>query len=154
MDWRSATENGRAQRNGARFIVFGFLRYGRGGRRGSFFDGWLGFRFGDWRRGFLLLSGRRLHGCRTAARRWHLVAFGWLRDFVDYPGSAVADRSGDRHVRFATVVAANCVGLIVINGAGVRDLLGDAELVQLVDDLARLDFELPRQLIDSNLTHV
>jgi hypothetical protein len=31
---------------------------------------------------------------------------------------------------------------------------GDAELVQFIDDLTRLDFELPRQLIDSDLTHV
>jgi hypothetical protein len=26
--------------------------------------------------------------------------------------------------------------------------------VQLVDDLARLHFQLPRQFIDSNLTHI
>ncbi len=32
--------------------------------------------------------------------------------------------------------------------------LGNAELVQFIDDLTRLNFELPRQLIDSNLTHV
>jgi hypothetical protein len=36
----------------------------------------------------------------------------------------------------------------------VRDLFGYAEFVQLVDDLARLHFQLPRQLIDSNLTHI
>jgi hypothetical protein len=32
--------------------------------------------------------------------------------------------------------------------------LGDAEFVQFIDDLTRLNFELPRQLIDSDLTHV
>jgi hypothetical protein len=32
--------------------------------------------------------------------------------------------------------------------------LGNAELVQFIDDLTRLHFELPRQLIDSDLTHV
>jgi len=32
--------------------------------------------------------------------------------------------------------------------------LGDTEFMQFFDDLTRLNFELPRQLIDSNLTHV
>jgi hypothetical protein len=32
--------------------------------------------------------------------------------------------------------------------------LGDTELVQFIDDLTRLHLELPRQLIDSDLTHV
>jgi hypothetical protein len=32
--------------------------------------------------------------------------------------------------------------------------LGDTEIVQFIDDLTRLNFELPRQLIDSDLTHV
>jgi hypothetical protein len=36
----------------------------------------------------------------------------------------------------------------------MRQSLGDAELVQFIDDLTRLNFELPRQLIDSDLTHV
>jgi hypothetical protein len=33
-------------------------------------------------------------------------------------------------------------------------LLGDTEFMQFVDDLSRLHFELPGQLIDSDLTHV
>jgi hypothetical protein len=33
-------------------------------------------------------------------------------------------------------------------------LLGDAEFVELVDDLARLHFQLPRQLINPDLTHI
>jgi hypothetical protein len=32
--------------------------------------------------------------------------------------------------------------------------LGNAELVKFIDDLTRLHLELPRQLIDSDLTHV
>jgi hypothetical protein len=31
--------------------------------------------------------------------------------------------------------------------------LGNTEFVQFIDDLTRLHFELPRQLIDSDLTH-
>jgi hypothetical protein len=33
-------------------------------------------------------------------------------------------------------------------------LFGNPQFVQLVDDLARLTFQLPRQLIDSDLTHI
>jgi hypothetical protein len=54
----------------------------------------------------------------------------------------------------AAVVTAQLIGLIFVDRAGVGYLFGDAEFVQLVDDLARLDFQLPRQLIDSNLTHI
>jgi hypothetical protein len=36
----------------------------------------------------------------------------------------------------------------------VGHLFGDTEFVQLVDDLARLYFQLPRKLIDSDLTHI
>jgi hypothetical protein len=59
-----------------------------------------------------------------------------------------------RQQRFAAIIAAKLLGLVFINRTGVRDLLSDLEFVQLVDDLARLHFQLPRQLIDSNLTHI
>lgn len=58
-----------------------------------------------------------------------------------------------RQQRFAAIIAAKLLGLVFINRTGVRDLLSDLEFVQLVDDLARLHFQLPRQFIDSNLTH-
>jgi hypothetical protein len=57
-------------------------------------------------------------------------------------------------MRFATVVTAQLVGFVVVDRTGVGYLLGDAKFVQLVDDLARLHFQLPRQFIDSNLTHI
>jgi len=36
----------------------------------------------------------------------------------------------------------------------VGHLLGNAEFMKLVDDLARFDFQLPRQLINPDLTHI
>lgn len=59
-----------------------------------------------------------------------------------------------RDRRLASIIATQLVGLVFINGAGVSNPFSDTELVELVDDLTRLDFELPRQLIDSNLTHI
>jgi hypothetical protein len=56
--------------------------------------------------------------------------------------------------RFAPIVPAKLLGLVFINRAGMRYLLSDLEFVELVDDLARLHFQLPRQFIDSNLTHI
>jgi hypothetical protein len=59
----------------------------------------------------------------------------------------------DGSVRLASVIPAQLICLVFVDRAGVGDFFGDAELVQLVDDLARLHFELPREFIDSNLTH-
>jgi len=46
------------------------------------------------------------------------------------------------------------IGFVFVDRTGVGNFFGNAEFVQLVDDLARLHFQLPRQLIDSNLTHI
>jgi hypothetical protein len=43
---------------------------------------------------------------------------------------------------------------IVIDRAGVGHLLGNAEFLQFLYDLSRLYFQLPRQLIDPDLTHI
>jgi hypothetical protein len=59
-----------------------------------------------------------------------------------------------RIVVFAGVVPAQTFCPDLVDRAGVRHLLGDAEFVQLVDDLPRLDFQPSRQLIDSDLAHV
>jgi hypothetical protein len=60
--------------------------------------------------------------------------------------------SKDRCV--AAEIAAQLLGIVVVDGAGMGQRLGDAEFVKFIDDLTRLNFELPRQLIDSDLTHV
>ena len=57
-------------------------------------------------------------------------------------------------MRFPTVVAAQLIGLVLVDRTGVGDFLGNAKFMQLVDDLTRLHFQLSRQLIDSNLTHI
>jgi len=67
---------------------------------------------------------------------------------------AIWMRGRQRGIRLALVVSAKLIGFLFVDGTGMGDLFGDAELVELVDDLARLDFQLPRQLIDSNLTHI
>jgi len=54
----------------------------------------------------------------------------------------------------AAEIAPQFLGVVVVNRAGMCQGFGDAELVQFIDDLTRLNFELPRQLIDSDLTHV
>jgi hypothetical protein len=59
-----------------------------------------------------------------------------------------------RQQRFAPIIPAKLLGLVFINRAGMRYFLSDLEFVELVDDLARLHFQLPRQFIDSNLTHI
>ena len=43
---------------------------------------------------------------------------------------------------------------VVVKRAGVRLLIGDAQFRQHVQNDARLDFKLPRQLINANFTHI
>jgi hypothetical protein len=78
--------------------------------------------------------------------------FLWLgRGFENRGVRAVAMR---RSERFAGVITAQLVGFVFVDRAGMGNFFSDTEFVQLVDDLARLYFELPRELIDSNLTHI
>ena len=48
---------------------------------------------------------------------------------------------------------ANLIGFVILNRAGVGFDSGDAELRENVDNCARLDFQLARKIVDSNLTH-
>jgi hypothetical protein len=45
------------------------------------------------------------------------------------------------------------LGYVLIDRAGVGFFLGDTELGQHFDHLMRRDFELPRQLVDSDFCH-
>jgi hypothetical protein len=60
---------------------------------------------------------------------------------------------GCDHRSVAAKIAPQLLGIIVVDRAGMGQGFGDTELVQFIDDLTRLNFELPRQLIDSDLTH-
>ena len=53
----------------------------------------------------------------------------------------------------ALYALAHQLGDIVVQGAGVSFLLGDAELRQHFEDGMRGDLELPGQLVDANFAH-
>jgi hypothetical protein len=152
------------------FRLFGFNwrgnglpRYSRRHRRLSGFS----FRLGNSRLG-RGLRGRHLgytnpallmRSCLCMRRRRGALGF---RTHVvprflilDRQAGAVPVRSArQRGMRFAIVVTAQLIGLVIVDRTGVGNFFGNAEFVQLVDDLARLHFQLPRQFIDSNLTHI
>jgi len=48
---------------------------------------------------------------------------------------------------------ANSVGFVHLNGTGVGLALAQAELHQYVKNLTALDFQLSREIVDSNLAH-
>jgi hypothetical protein len=51
------------------------------------------------------------------------------------------------------IVAAELDRHILVNGAGVRLLFGDAEFGKQLQDFVSFDFQLARQLVDTNLSH-
>jgi hypothetical protein len=50
--------------------------------------------------------------------------------------------------------AANLQRDVVVERAGMRLLIRDAQFRQHIEDDARLDFEFSRQLVNSNFTHI
>jgi hypothetical protein len=175
---RDSPHQWRPQRNGTRLVcVFGLI--GGRSRRLSFGltrRGWrigvrsrrLFFRFGfgpgpttglamgvdsfnRLRRLFRPRGARRFFGDTCSA--FALIV---IPAAVSVVTGAVAGftRAALRQQGLAPIVAAQLLRFVFVNRAGVRDLLSDLEFVELVDDLARLHFQLPRQFIDSNLTHI
>lgn len=141
MNRRTAAKKRRAQRNGAWLIRIGLFRLFRGvlcrsRSRGLFHSG---VRF-DGRS-----SGR---GGRVRSRPFRL-----FRDWRWRFGRRGRLRHADRD-RFAAIIAPQLFGGVLFNRAGVGDVFGDAEFVQFIDDFARFYFQLARQYIDSNLTHI
>jgi hypothetical protein len=61
---------------------------------------------------------------------------------------------GHDHRGVAAEIAPQLLGVVVVDRTRMGQGFDDAEIVQFIDDLTRLNFELPRQLIDSDLTHV
>jgi hypothetical protein len=61
---------------------------------------------------------------------------------------------GSNDGRVAGIIPAQFLRHVVIDRTGVGHLLGNAEFLQLLDDLPRLYFQLSRQFIDSNLAHI
>lgn len=48
---------------------------------------------------------------------------------------------------------ADQLGMLNVDGAGVRLFFGDAEFREQVQYLVGLNFQLPRQLVNSDLSH-
>jgi hypothetical protein len=152
----AAAEQRRTQRDGPAPLLFFFplflLRLGSdpGTVRGLRFDSRSGGRRVRGRVGHDSFGNRR--GNRFRVAREFALGGRFLPLFV-----AIVTRTFSR-VRaacrnLAGVIAAQTVGHVVVDRTGVGHLLGDAEFLQFLDDLARLYFQLSRQFIDSNLTH-
>jgi hypothetical protein len=50
-------------------------------------------------------------------------------------------------------MGANFLGFVVFERTGMRLLLGDTDFGQHIENRFAFDFQLPGQIIDSNLTH-
>jgi hypothetical protein len=175
MNRGAAAHKRRAQRNrpGLVRVVFAYFGLASFRRRGSFL---LAFRFGfggnrlartgtvnqRWRNYAHNLRGRRLMRQGSFGNR-HLRFLSWrfLRGGLTIPlgllrwSSLGSSRFAGAHSDgFAAIVTAQLFSAFFIDRAGVSNFLGNSEFVQFVDDLARLHFQLPRQFIDSNLTHI
>jgi hypothetical protein len=48
---------------------------------------------------------------------------------------------------------ANLLGFMIFKRAGVRFLLGNADFFQHIENRLTFDFQLPGQVVNSNLTH-
>jgi hypothetical protein len=68
--------------------------------------------------------------------------------------SAITDASPPFRCAIAGIITTQALGHVVVNRAGMGHLFGNAEFLQFFDDLTRLNFKLPRQLINSDLTHI
>jgi hypothetical protein len=97
----------------------------------------------------------RLGDARTSLPTWRRGCGSRFRFLLlNSRSRAVPVRRGRQGgMRLTAVVPAQLIGFVLVDRTGVGDLFRNAEFVQFVDDLARLHFQLPRQLIDANLTH-
>jgi hypothetical protein len=69
-------------------------------------------------------------------------------------GGAATLGSGSRRLGdFAAIVAAKLDRRVFVDGAGVRLFFRDAEFREQVQYFVGLDFQLPRQLVNSDLSH-
>jgi hypothetical protein len=74
-------------------------------------------------------------------------------DFVGFaPVSRRARRRGLR-LSSGTEVSPHLFCLMLFHGTGVRLLLGDADFDQHIENRFAFNFQLPGQIVDSNLTH-
>jgi len=91
-------------------------------------------------------GGRRTFGYRLGTR-------GFLNDFGLCDGGPGLGFRAHRHASTTLHALPDLLGDVFVNGAGMSFLLGDTELGQHVENCMRWDFELPRQLVDSDFRH-
>ena len=125
--------------------------------RGSWrHDDWLRWRwrcnrtYGRWRRsGFFLLRDRLQHVART--RDVRQINLG-----LNFFFSAQRTRGARRRrlpIGRAADVDSNFFRFVLLQRTGMRFLLGDAHQRQRIENGFALDFQLPGEIVDSNLTH-
>jgi hypothetical protein len=100
----------------------------------------VGFAFGRFQAHFIFV-GRWLQGVRRCS----------LMPFFLGPGILTGLQHFVRNIE--SVQAAQLDRHVFINRAGVRLFLADTQLRKPVEDLVSFDFQLPRQLVDTNLLH-
>jgi hypothetical protein len=74
-------------------------------------------------------------------------------DFVFGPSRAGRFRGRGSFFRITADMPADQYRLVLFDGAGVRLLLGDTDFGERVKNGLALDFQLTRQIVDSNLAH-
>jgi hypothetical protein len=68
-------------------------------------------------------------------------------------GSALVFQGGGGNRAFLSVIAAQLEDDVVVKGAGVRFLVRDAEFGEPLQYFVSFDFQLSRQLVNSDLSH-
>lgn len=89
----------------------------------------------------------------------HISGFGDMRkiDFglysVGFGSSGSGRLCGCVTLAGSAEIGADLFGLMFLEGAGVRFLFGNANLLQNIEDRFTFDFQFSGQVVNSNLTH-
>lgn len=81
------------------------------------------------------------------------IPFFYFRDGGGRGGAAMFGCGSRRLGDIVAIMAAKLDRRLFVHGAGVRLFFGDAEFREQVQYLVGLDFQLPRQLVNSDLSH-
>ena len=155
---RRCNDRGRLTDSGNDLARFGLG--GRGGHRGGY-DG--RGRFGRWLGSCNRGRGSRWNPARLRLvflffgedRLEHVARFGDVGE-IDFGGYGLRTTRGRRVTRCAGAIVElppYLFSLVLFERAGVGLACADAELCQYLKNLAALDFQLSREIVDSNLTH-
>jgi hypothetical protein len=102
--------------------------------------------------------GRRSFGCGLSllALEDGLERIARLGDIREIEGRLVflCGPVGTGRTCAAAQITAHLLGLVLLDGARMRLLLGDADRSQSVQDGLALDFQFPRKIVDANFAHL